>query len=167
MENRRRIAGRAFDPGRVRFLLQSQTQNIHHQKTTQAKEQKMNERKWSQKEREISELVFCPGAFFRFSPQFLDFMGLDEAVLLSFLINHSYITKSRTRGGWFWCTTKTLTKRLRMDRQKQYRLLRTLRELRFISMTLRTTHNNQRPKRWIRCNLDYIVDRLTDGEKWL
>jgi hypothetical protein len=75
--------------------------------------------KLSRDGRQLFRTAFGAGQWFMFPKSFLTIMTLQEAVVLSFLINWSGHRKARAERGWFYCTIKRMEKELQLNYRVQ------------------------------------------------
>lgn len=96
---------------------------------------------------EVLELLWSPNRWCRFPFDFLATMSSNEAILLSFLINHAfkYPKKRAAAGGWFYCRISTVTRTLHWSVNTQNNAFRRLIRAKFIQ----TERQGNPPKRWV------------------
>jgi len=119
------------------------------------KDQRKNERQYS-----IMQSLMHDGAWFRFPFALLKIMSRDEAIVLSFLANHSFKVKCHERKGWFFCKMKDICEKLNMSEYTQTRVIAILRQNGFIKVD----KYGMPARRWIFICWEEIEEKLNETE---
>lgn len=73
--------------------------------------------------RDILPRIMASGAWFMFPKELLAFLSEGEAILLAYLINHSYKCNEENPEAEFFCKIKTIQNHIFMKPEKQSRML--------------------------------------------
>lgn len=110
--------------------------------------------------------AYNPGQWFMMPRPFIWLFGIDDALLLAYLIDTACrYSNLNYRSGWFYCTVEKMEWELRIKEDKQQRILKRLRELGVIS----TRQMGPLRRRWFRINVpklqSLVGDRLEKREQ--
>lgn len=83
-------------------------------------------------------------------------MSIELAYFLSFLDNWSKLRADARNDWWFYCPFKRIQEKLRIHRQKQWRMLKALQEKGFLEFRRIVAQGDKKGRRWIKIDYEAI-----------